>query len=208
MLVGQQRANFGTYFHITTERRTCESNQRYIERVARCHARTRERSCDLVAQRADVCGITCQLGRATRVNLDACTGIGDRRHEEYADETESSEHDLGNSRNDAVQGAERWRAAVRAGPCTPERISIIRAGCERRGAGISGRTAGSRASRATSTRRAALPGVRPDLPRAARSRLAGIIEMRSSSRALADRACRPRRPRMDPRRARGRMEAR
>ena len=44
------------------------------------------------------------------------------------------------------------------------------AGCDRRIAGISGRTAGSRSSRTSSTLLAALPGVRPDLPRAARSR--------------------------------------
>jgi len=40
-------------------------------------------------------------------------------------------------------------------------------GCDRRGAGISGRTAGSRSSSTSSTILAALPGVRPDLPRAA-----------------------------------------
>src|SRR5687767_9852195 len=44
-------------------------------------------------------------------------------------------------------------------------------GCGRRGAGTSWRTAGSRSSRGSTTLLAALPGVRPDLPRAAWPRL-------------------------------------
>ena len=55
-------------------------------------------------------------------------------------------------------------------PTDPSRENHHAVGCDRHGAGISWRTSGSRSSSTASTILAALPGVRPDLPRAAWSR--------------------------------------